>query len=131
MSTIEWLKEWYDRHREASIRCIEFTLIALIFFGLGAFWTERFIYTKPPLTVTEPIYGYAAVAPVILDSETTQNREKQTKKVAGIGEYVASRNGKSYYRVDCPHRIKEENKIFFKTKEDAEKVGLTPAQSCF
>lgn len=145
MSTLERLperlKEWRQKHSEAIIRFVEFTLVAVIFFGLGAFWVEQVVYGKPPLAVVEPKDGYAParpsghsgglVAPIILDSETSSKIEEPKKALAQNGEYVASRNGKTYYRADCTHRIKEENMIFFKTKEDAEKVGLTPAKSCF
>lgn len=46
--------------------------------------------------------------------------------------YVASKNGKLYYSIGCGNssRIKEENKIYFKTKEDAEKSGYILSSSC-
>ena len=51
-----------------------------------------------------------------------------------IGEkmYVASKNGKLYYPVNCSgaNRIKEENKVWFATTTDAEKSGFAYASSC-
>lgn len=46
--------------------------------------------------------------------------------------YVASKNGSTYYLPWCSGvaRIKDENKIWFATKEDAEARGLRPAANC-
>jgi hypothetical protein len=46
--------------------------------------------------------------------------------------YVASKNGKMYYNIDCSgvKRIKEENRIWFNSKEDAEKSGYTLSSLC-
>lgn len=47
-------------------------------------------------------------------------------------KYVASKNGKMYYSLGCggASRIKEENQVWFKTKEDAEKSGFTLSSTC-
>lgn len=48
------------------------------------------------------------------------------------GEYVASKNGTRYYLPWCGgvSRIKEENKVWFASKEAAEAAGYTPAKNC-
>lgn len=58
--------------------------------------------------------------------------DKNNNSISGEKMYVASKNGKLYYRIGCSGagRIKEENKIYFKTKEDAEKFGYTLSSSC-
>lgn len=45
---------------------------------------------------------------------------------------VASKNGKKYYYIWCSgaDRIKEENKIWFATVEEAKSHGLEPASGC-
>jgi hypothetical protein len=45
---------------------------------------------------------------------------------------VASRQGKKYYFLWCSagNNIKESNKVFFKTEEDAKRRGLTLAGNC-
>lgn len=52
--------------------------------------------------------------------------------VASGGQYVASKTGKSYHLPWCSGAklIKEENKIWFATKEAAEAKGYTPAGNC-
>ncbi len=54
---------------------------------------------------------------------TSQNAQKV---------FVASKNGTKYYYAWCAGvtKIKEENKVWFSTKEEAEKAGYTPAANC-
>ncbi len=49
-----------------------------------------------------------------------------------LGNFLASINGKTYYPKDCAaaRRIKEENRIWFNTKEEAKAQGYKPAQNC-
>ncbi len=49
-----------------------------------------------------------------------------------LGGYVASKSGTKYYLPWCgaAKKIKEENKVWFATKADAEKAGYTPASNC-
>ncbi len=48
------------------------------------------------------------------------------------GKYVASKTGTKYHLPWCPgaQTIKEENKIWFNSKEEAEKAGYGPAGNC-
>ena len=47
-------------------------------------------------------------------------------------DYVASKNGSKYHLPWCSGamRIKEENKLVFKSKEKAEAAGYAPADNC-
>lgn len=66
---------------------------------------------------------------VVNEQETGYNEEE-----ALISEkrYVASKNGTKYYSRDCggANRIKLENQIWFKNREDAEKSGFTYSSTC-
>ena len=48
------------------------------------------------------------------------------------GAYVASKNGKKYYPLDCPgaKRIKDDNKVFFETSQSAEAAGYSLGTGC-
>jgi hypothetical protein len=50
----------------------------------------------------------------------------------GGGQYVASKSGQSYHLPWCSgaKQIKEENKIYFDSKEEAEAAGYAPAKNC-
>jgi hypothetical protein len=47
-------------------------------------------------------------------------------------QYVASKNGTKYHLPWCAgaQQIKEENKIWFDSKDEAERAGYTPASNC-
>ncbi len=132
----EKMKELFLKYGDRIFHAWELCVVAVIFFGLGALFVERIIYAKPPIIVEEPAQGYALAAPSLIpevkaDEKTAvANTQKKTPLPRQYGEYVASRYGKTYYRAACDNRIKEENKIFFRTKEDAEKAGLILAKSC-
>lgn len=51
---------------------------------------------------------------------------------AETGQYVGSRNGTKYHFPWCSgaQRMKESNKVWFATKEDAEAAGYSPAANC-
>ncbi len=51
---------------------------------------------------------------------------------SGGGQYVASKSGTKYHLPWCPgaKQMKEENKIYFSSKEEAEAAGYTPAANC-
>ena len=51
---------------------------------------------------------------------------------AAAGNFVASKNGSSYHLPTCPgaKQIKQENKIWFKTAEEARRAGYKPAGNC-
>ena len=103
--------------------------VSLASFGLGrlsVLWPK-----KEPIQITMPDArntthedrgetGQAAVLSPVKNSTTQQ------------GKYVASKSGTAYHYPWCSgaQRIKEENKIWFQTKEEAEKAGYKPAGNC-
>ena len=60
-----------------------------------------------------------------------QNNLNNTISQNKTGMFVASKNSKIYHLPDCQYvkRIKEENKIFFKSVEEAREKGFSP-HSC-
>lgn len=78
-------------------------------------------------------------APGALPAAAAQAPDSMPEEVEAVaadipagGQYVASRNGTRYYFPWCSgaKQIKEENKVWFTTKEDAEAKGYTPAKNC-
>lgn len=69
-----------------------------------------------------------------MESQNSSNLSNQAIKstAQAQGNYVASKNGKSYHLLICPGAklIKEENKIFFATEEEAKAKGYAPAKNC-
>lgn len=63
---------------------------------------------------------------------STSTLDSVSEKVSPEGGYVASKSGTKYHLPWCgsAKQIKEENKIWFTTKEEAERAGYTPASNC-
>lgn len=57
---------------------------------------------------------------------------QENEPLATGGQYVASRNGTKYYLPWCgtAKRIKEENKVWFASKEEAVAAGYEPGKNC-
>lgn len=81
------------------------------------------------------------VSPIIIDKNikiglSAAGRPENSnafKKTAISGNFMASINGKAYYPATCEaaKRIKEENRIWFNSREEAEADGYKLAQNCF
>ena len=99
-------------------------LVALISFGLGRLSKIR--ENKTPITI-ENISGNIS-ASQIGDSGPAV----KPGVTAGERLYVASKSGTKYHYPWCSgaQNIKEENKIWFSSKEQAESAGYTPASNC-
>jgi hypothetical protein len=112
------VKTWCSNNRN------DLFIAGIIFFtGLSGFGLGRLsIDLKPnlPLSVVQPT-----------DEQTSETNVSDIVSATDT-RVVASRNGTTYYHPWCSgiKRIKEENKIWFTTKETAQKAGLKPAGGC-
>ena len=100
-------------------------LVAVVAFGLGRMSGGEIETQTASLLKSEPqAVTVTQEAPVV----------ESTAVPGGVGEgnYVASRNGTKYHLPWCPgaQQIKDENKVWFDTKEAAETAGYTPAANC-
>lgn len=119
------------------LRSTEFHLSLLIIgVSLASFTLGR-------LSVIEKSYVIEQKAQLVdiqpVSSEATpklknsiSNPDTNTEVSLSENAYVASKSGTKYHLPWCgsAKRIKDENKIWFATKEDAEKAGYTPAANC-
>jgi competence protein ComEC len=107
-------------------------LVSLASYGLGRL--SKIEEYKPPVKIIDSVVTPALTTDKQVAASVTAN---PTSPIPGIGEvgggqFVASRNGAKYHFPWCSgaQRIKEENKIWFETKEDAERAGYDPAANC-
>ena len=108
-----------------------FTASVIFFVGLGSFGLGRLSATWPekePITITEN--GVAAYPREKMGDATPKTASAGT--AAWQGRFVASKSGKYYYLPSCPGaaRIKDANKIWFETQDEAKDRGLAPAANC-
>lgn len=108
-------------------------LVSIGSFGLGrlsALWPE-----KQPVRIDQTAeIGESAVRGLDKTALRDDFTGRSDSSVSSFpsGQYVASKNGSSYHFPWCSgaKRIKEENKIWFQTKEEAEAGGYKPAANC-
>ena len=94
-------------------------------FGLGRLSVDNSSLKDTGITITENNLPQLSSLNDVNNSSTNQsNSNKKT--------YVASKNGKLYYRPTCAgaKRIAEKNEVWFSTAIEAEKSGYTLASSC-
>ena len=119
-------------YKKVKIWCVEsrndLIIACIIFFtGLSGFGLGRLsvdLKPHPPFSVIQPINEQ--------DSNKASSGVTADTAAANDKKIVASRNGTAYYYPWCSgaKRIKEENKVWFLTKEAAEKAGLKLAGNC-
>ncbi len=126
--TLGKVNSWLAEHKE------DLFIAALIFFtGMAGFGLGRLSAVWPvkePITVMENYelrsknYGTKSTASVVRNP-TPVIRNSQ-------GQFVASKNGTAYHYPWCPgaQKIKEENKVWFQSREEAEAKGYKPAGNC-
>lgn len=132
-------------NKEKTILFIQFSLVGVAFFGLGTLYEQNQLLGQKSLKIGQNERISAIVSQYNSNinkagSQTIPNKENLTSKnvqffqnLGKSGEFlfVASKNGKTYYKISCKNRIKEENKIYLKTEENAQKMGLRRSKTCF
>lgn len=93
--------------------------VAIASFGLGRLSSEG--------ESMEEIIVEESKVELAEDAKIMYNESAEEEK-----RFVASKNGKKYYSLNCggASRIKPENQIWFKSREDAEKSGFTFSTTC-
>jgi DNA/RNA endonuclease YhcR with UshA esterase domain len=101
-------------------------LVAVSSFGLGRM-SETEISQKPPSNSIQLTQKAAVGESAVAKATSTKSTEVKTE-----GSFVASKSGSKYHLLTCPgaKQIKEENKIFFASQEEAEKAGYSKASNC-
>ena len=113
------VKEWCVENRTDLFIAGIIFLTSLSSFGLGRLSVD--LKPVPPISVMD----------IVVTPDLAQNGQAGT--VSHEDQRVlASRSGSTYYYIWCSgaKRIKEENRIWFATKEAAEKAGLKQAGNC-
>ncbi len=122
------VKSWISaNHSDLYVAAFIF-LVGLASFGLGRL---SFLWpNKEPIEITMP----DTVNTIYEEGKDGYNSaSKEKASIVSIqGKYVASKNGTAYHYPWCPGalKIKEVNKVWFNTKEEAEKAGYKPAGNC-
>ena len=128
------VKEWLTANKNDLFTAAFIFLVGLGSFGLGrlsVLWPE-----KEPITISD-----GGLAQNLDGGEASAPPDKSggagtaaigISATSAKGKYIASKSGAYYHFPWCAGalRIKEANKIWFQTKQEAEKRGLKPAANC-
>jgi hypothetical protein len=138
---IKWQKKFFvdrasvyfgaNKIPEVLFLLIFFFLVATLAFSLGRL--SNYEKKKSPISVikTEEYYRWNN-EDLPIDRISESSIKQISKGDTGKGSIVASKSGTKYYFPWCSGviRIKEENKIWFNSVEEAQAKGLTPASGC-
>lgn len=133
----EKIKAWSESDTGKDI----LTVIIIILVGLGSFGLGRLSKANKGSGVqieykTEPNtdLGANVISGVGQVSSTSQKAPKNAnlRPANGSVNFFASTRGSKYYSLDCSggKTIKEENRIYFATRQEAEASGYELSSSC-
>ena len=125
------LTDWLEKikHNERPLIWLGFLLLTnLLAFGFGRL--TILVGEPEPITV-----DFAPQTTEVTPREVVQARTEvspQGSPRSDLGTIVASKNGTKYPLPNCPgaKQIKESNKIFFASVDEATRAGYTPAANC-
>ena len=107
-------------------------VVSVVSFGLGrlsAIWP-----VKEPIRIDQIDENDKSASGLDKNARPDNSIKRSDSLISpySSGAYVASRNGSSYHLPNCPgaKQIKEENKVWFATKAEAERSGYKPAGNC-
>jgi hypothetical protein len=106
-------------------------VLIILFVGITSFGLGRLsvlLENKPAVVFSQP-----ALASTAFGANPTGGSVAPTvSSVPESGQVVASKNGTKYHFPWCSgaQRIKEENKVWFASIEEARGAGYTPAGNC-
>lgn len=110
-------------------------VVALVSFVLGRLSVSEqgvAVTSAIPTHNPNPALPHLTTASSTATSSGIENVAEAIESTPREAGYVASKNGTKYHLPWCgsANQIKEENKIWFATKAEAEKAGYTPAANC-
>lgn len=100
-------------------------VIIIILVGLGSFGLGRL--SKKAKNESLRVEYTANEANIIKSTNKPQNNLEQSRKT-----FFASNRGSKYYSISCSggKTIKQENRVYFNTREEAEIAGYELSSSC-
>ncbi len=108
-------------------------LVGIASFGLG----RSSVMSQLPETRTEATVSVSEAKPVELQPEpfvlpASATAEVPADSPVASQQYVGSKNGTKFHLPSCPgaSQIKEENKVYFTSKQDAYSKGYSEAANC-
>lgn len=124
------LQKWFKRLRSSVERHDVYVVLIIIVTALASFGLGRLSEEPEQVTAVEITNAFETTdAP----QRTRAEEESEITPVPVVeGTLVGSKNSDKYHFPWCPgaQRIKEENKVWFTNRDEAEQAGYVPAANC-
>jgi len=122
----------YRHEKDIKIRNDLYVVILILLVGTASYGLGKissFEKNKTPISILKT---KEYMLSTVLEGTSIIKTENQPTSQTGGGEFVAAKSGTKYYYPWCSgvSRIKEENKVWFNSIEEAKAAGLTPAANC-
>ncbi len=125
------IKQFFQENKREIVLTIGVFLIAVISFQIGLLWQ---INAKQGNNVVISEFDAAQANLGAIPAVLTGDKADANTPAAVPAEklFIASKNSKKYHKITCSwaNRISEENKIYFSSREEAEKLGFEAASCC-
>ena len=121
----------YSQEKGLKIRDDLYIVLIIVLVGTASYGLGKisaFEKAKTPISIIKTRdYMYSTALESTLPKAELNTTQTQTN-----GLVMASKSGTKYYYPWCTgaSRIKDENKVWFNTIEEAKSAGLTPASNC-
>ncbi len=122
----------YNEEKGLKLKGDFFVVILIVLVGLISFGLGKLSALEKTSAVVGTHNEINTVA-TALESSNLPIKSVSTPKAIvenSEGMVFASKSGTRYYYPDCSSRVKEENKIWFNSIEEAEATGRTLASGC-
>lgn len=133
MSIQEVLRKFKDFLEEADVVLVLIIMMtAVCSFALGRYSVTERTSSTSTFNTQPATYTESKKVSETKKGELYSAEESSITNIPTEGAYVASKSGTKYHLPWCAgaKQIKNENKIWFDTKEDAESAGYAPASNC-
>ncbi|MFA6096331.1 MAG: Ada metal-binding domain-containing protein [Candidatus Paceibacterota bacterium] len=132
------ISEYFKNNREAIISLFGFAMVFMFGFFSGYYYLldrigERGVSVEEPSADCEDLFNAGIVQnATAVSGESVKPDSTVTSSQNKVKAYVASKNSKIFHVPSCSSalKIKEENKVWFSSKEEAEGGGFSPHSAC-
>lgn len=110
-----------------------YTAIVIVLVGVASFGLGRLSFTETEQLHVEIANVFPEASVVIAtENATEEGSVPPSNTVAEQGLFVGSKNSNKYHYPWCPGAVqmKEENKVWFASVEEAKSRGYVPAGNC-
>ena len=120
------MKHFFVNNTSSILYLISFLLIGIVSYRIGV--TQQISALESNISIVYPTES--AIIKENIDSPDDPN--KLTEVSISSQSIIASKSGKVYYKPGCfgSNRIKDENKVYFQTEQEAQSLGLALSKTC-